>query len=202
MSYDPTALRKGLSRLGMNPETALPHEDSARGMRILDALMVEKDAVLRAYLGGAAVAAIYRMCKQHGLVRCSPPSFYVEFNHFLSLAQVPKRAKGAMHDAKRRLALKPGVSKLLTEMKPMLQAVNVDENGAITVGRGGRRARRVKMPVTQVEEAPPPPRTSTPVATGSVAKPSLLRPTAGGAVAVVAARGPLDLHRDRMRREG
>lgn len=201
MSYDPSAFRQGLARLGMDPVTGTPNELSSEGkMRVIDSLMVEKEAILGAYFGGASVAAIYRLCKEHSLVTCSVPCFYGEFNHFLGLAQVPKRARLAMKDAKRRLALKPGVAKLLSEIQPILKSVALAEaaKSGPSDGPSGRRARRVRVPATAAGEFVQRNPASTPVQTSGVSG-SVSQPRK---VLSVSALGPVEQHRENIRRNG
>jgi hypothetical protein len=190
MAYDSTALRQSLARLGVNPEGVVEGVEPVRRIRVMDVLMLEREALLRAYLGGASVSAIFKICKEHGLVACSAPTFFSSFNAFLGLAQVPRRSRAQTINAKRRLILKPGVAKLMVEMRPLF-ARQPDENPASPPSSARRRTPSPRPSVSPSE----------PVVTVASA-PGRTVPRSLVSGAVLGARGPLDLHRDNLRKNG
>jgi hypothetical protein len=199
MAYDSTALRQSLSRLGVNPDGVVEGGEPTRRIRVMDVLMLEREALLRAYLGGASVTAIYKTCKQHGLIACCAPTFYASFNSLLDLAQVPRRPRVQAINAKRRLILKPGVARLLVEMRPLFAqqpaaqapsapATARPRRGAGKAGERGKSS--VPMSIPGVGAA----RTVAP----AVRVPA----PAGAATGSLDARGPLDRYRDNLRTSG
>lgn len=197
--YNPHDLRKTLSRLGVNADGVVDTTESKRRIRVMDALMLEKDALIRAYMNGAATGDIYRVCKEHGMVSCSPPAFYITFRQFLVNAQVPIQPKRRMIDAKRRLALKPSVAKLMVELRTVVAATKASaeaEEGSAVASSPTRSVRRRLS--SKSKESPSRVEVSH-IPTGG---PRIPRPTAGGSVAAkvpITSRGTVDLHRERLR---